>query len=265
MEQKGGFNRDAFRNLFEAEEKSFWFTNRNRLIVHYLKKYFPDMESYLEIGCGTGFVLKAVREAFPRCRVSGSELFEEGLVYARERVPDANLIQLDAVNMTACEQYDCFGAFDVLEHIQEDEKVMKNLCAALSCNGQTGGRGGVITVPQHMFMWSAEDDYACHVRRYSQKELRRKLEASGFKVVRMTGFVSLLFPFMMASRLLKKRKNTPPGGKDSPEAHAGDELHLPSWLNAMFSLVMKIEFLLIRLGVSFPFGGSILAVVRKKD
>ena len=43
MEQKGGFNRDAFRNLFEAEEKSFWFTNRNRLIVHYLKKYFPDM------------------------------------------------------------------------------------------------------------------------------------------------------------------------------------------------------------------------------
>ena len=114
-------------------------------------------------------------------------------------------------------------------------------------------------------MWSAEDDYACHVRRYSQKELRRKLEASGFKVVRMTGFVSLLFPFMMASRLLggnKKKKET---GNNKDKTYISNELHLPSWLNAMFSAVMKIEFLLIHLGVSFPFGGSILAVVRKDD
>ena len=255
MEKSGGFNKDTFKRLFEAEEKSFWFTNRNNLILYYLKKYFPCMKKYLEIGCGTGFVLSAVSKAFPECTVYGAELFAEGLVYARERVPHANLIQLDATNMTSSEEYDCFGAFDVLEHIPEDEKVMKNLHAALSCSDVTCGRGGVITVPQHMFMWSAADDNACHVRRFSQKELRIKLENAGFQVVRMTGFVSLLFPFMMVSRLMGKGKDTENAGKA--------ELHLPAWMNVIFSLVMNIEFFLIRIGVSFPFGGSIIAVVKK--
>ena len=105
-----------------------------------------------------------------------------------------------------------------------------------------------------MFMWSASDDRACHVRRYSQKELRHKLEAGGFTVLYMTGFVSLLFPCMMASRLLGKKKKT--GG--------GDELHLPLWLNSIFAFVMKIEMVLLKIGVKFPFGGSILAIVRKE-
>ena len=61
-------------------------STKKLLSITNLKKYFPDMESYLEIGCGTGFVLKAVHEAFPHCRVSGSELFAEGLDYARERM-----------------------------------------------------------------------------------------------------------------------------------------------------------------------------------
>ena len=254
MQQEGGFNKDAFKPLAEAEAKSFWFTNRNRLIVWCLRKYFPSMKDYLEIGCGTGFVLKAVHESFPECRCRGSELFAEGLEYARERVPDAELIQLDAVNMTQKDAYDVFGAFDVLEHIPEDTKVMDNLYTAIKW-------GGVITVPQHMFMWSTEDDYACHVRRYSQKELRQKLEEAGFHVERMTGFVSLLFPFMMASRLLGEKRKA--DNAKELAYNAGSELTLPSWLNVMFSAVMKIEFLLIRMGLRFPFGGSILAVVRK--
>lgn len=103
-----------------------------------------------------------------------------------------------------------------------------------------------------MFMWSSADDEACHVRRYSQKELRTKLEAAGFKVERMTGFVSLLFPFMIVSRLI--------GGK---QKKGGAELSLPAWMNAIFSFIMRIEFFLIRLGINFPFGGSIIAVVTK--
>lgn len=135
MENKsGGFHTEAFKNLFEAEEKSFWFTNRNNLIIYFLKKYFPDMKNYLEIGCGTGFVLNAVSKAFPECSVTGSELFEEGLNYAKERVPNAKLIQLDASKLVEKNVYDVFGAYDVLEHIPDDEKVMENLNFTLKNN-----------------------------------------------------------------------------------------------------------------------------------
>lgn len=250
MDSVGGFKETAFKDLFEREEKSFWFNSRNKLILYFLKKYFPDMNKYLEIGCGTGFVLRAVEQNFPACKVSGSELFEEGLKYAKIRVPNANLIQLNAVEMDTKAEYDVFGAFDVLEHIKEDEKVLKNLYGSIVTTIQK--TGGVITVPQHMFMWSSSDEEACHVRRYSQKELRTKLEAAGFKVERMTGFVSLLFPFMMVSRLLNGKRK-----------YVSDELSLPVWMNAIFSFIMKIEFFLIRLGIKFPFGGSIIAVVTK--
>lgn len=252
IKKSSGFNKQSFKILVNSESKSFWFRNRNYLILYYLNKYFPNMKNYLEIGCGTGYVLSAVKQKFPNCSINGSELYEEGLKYAKTRVPDANLIQLDAVKMEEKNIYDVFGAYDVLEHIFDDEKVIENLYQSLINYNDGFVRGGIITVPQHMFMWSNTDDAAQHVRRYSQKELRSKLEKAGFKVVRITGFVSLLFPFMLFSRVVNKKK-----------VNTVNELSIPNWLNCFFSLIMKIELVLIKIGVSFPFGGSILCVVRR--
>lgn len=109
--KSGGFDKSAFKQLFESEEKSFWFNARNELIIYFLRKYFPNMKTYIEIGCGTGFVLRAVADNFPACSITGSELFAEGLSYAKERVPNANLIQLDSTKMTEKAQYDVFGAY----------------------------------------------------------------------------------------------------------------------------------------------------------
>lgn len=263
-EKSGGFKTSTFEELFESE-KSFWFTARKRLIIYFLKKYFPDMKDYIEIGCGTGFLLQAVYDNFPNCKITASDLFLEALDYAKKRVHGVNFIQLDSTKMTEKEQYDGFGAFDVLEHINEDELVMKNLYNSLKNSTSEICSGGVITVPQHMFMWSVADEENCHVRRYSQKELRRKLEKAGFKVERMTGFVSLLFPCMIISRFFLGTKRKKESEKlDFPVWMKGNgELNLPAWMNAIFSFVMYLEFILLRLGVKFPFGGSIIAVVKK--
>ncbi len=62
-----------------------------------MRRHFPDANSLLELGCGTGFVLEALREAaFPGWRLVGSELYEEGLAVARRRLPDVELVQADA-------------------------------------------------------------------------------------------------------------------------------------------------------------------------
>ena len=58
-----GFEADYFPKLAELEPENFWFRARNQLIVWALRHYFPQAESLLEIGCGTGFVLSGIKEA----------------------------------------------------------------------------------------------------------------------------------------------------------------------------------------------------------
>ena len=56
-------------------------------------------ESFLEIGCGTEFVLADIELRFPKMNCSGSELHAAGLEFTKARVGSAPLIQMDARNI----------------------------------------------------------------------------------------------------------------------------------------------------------------------
>jgi len=245
----GGFRPEYFEQLAALEAGNFWFRARNRLIVWAMARYFPQAESMFEVGCGTGFVLAGLARANPALRLIGSELFAEGLAFAAGRVPQATLVRMDARRIALAESVDVIGAFDVIEHIVEDERVLAEMFAALRPGG-----GVLITVPQHMSLWSPQDDHAHHVRRYSAAELRRKLQAAGFVLVRTTSFVSLLLPLMWASRWQKRR---------AAVVDPLDELKIHPAVNAVLQKVLEFELALIRMGVNWPAGGSLLAVATK--
>lgn len=167
-----------------------------------LNKYSPKFSTFLEIGCGKGYVLADVAKSFPEANIFGSEIFVQGLSFAKERVPGANLMQMDARNIPFANEFDVIGAFDVLEHIAEDELVIQQVYGALSPDGLF-----ILSVPQHMWLWSPTDEQACHVRRYTNKDLKHKLERAGFKILRSTSFVSFLLPAMLLARLQKRKQN----------------------------------------------------------
>jgi SAM-dependent methyltransferase len=239
-----------YEALAEAEPHSFWFRARNRLIVSTLRRHFPDARSLLELGCGTGFVLEALHAAFPALRLVGSELYEEGLAVARRRLPDVELVQLDARELPYRDEFDVVGAFDVLEHVDEDEAVLAEAHRAVRPGG-----GVVLLVPQHPRLWSAMDDVAHHVRRYTRRELVAKAVGAGFDVERVTSFVSSLLPAMAASRAARRLLRRP----YDPVA----ELR-PGALNGVFERILDGERRLIERGVSLPAGGSLLLVGRKR-
>src|SRR5688572_28529274 len=58
----GGAGYDAahYHVLADLEAGNFWFHARNQLIVAALRKHAPHMRRFLEIGCGTGFVLRGI-------------------------------------------------------------------------------------------------------------------------------------------------------------------------------------------------------------
>lgn len=247
----GGFNTCYFKELARLEAGNFWFRSRNKLILWALRKYSPKLQSFLEIGCGTGFVISAISKQFPYATLSGSEHLEEGLLYARQRVPDARFTQMDARYIPYESVLDAIGAFDVLEHIEEDEAVLQQIFKALSPGGMV-----FITVPQHRWLWSAVDEYARHVRRYTAKELHQKVTKAGLEIIRSTSFVSTLLPAMYLSRLLKPTKM---GGNVDTVV----ELRINTVLNKFFEWLLNFDLALIRAGIALPLGGSRLLVARK--
>ncbi len=244
-----GYDPGHFERLFGFEEENFWFRARNALIVWALGHYFPETRSLLEIGCGTGFVIAGVQRAFPALRLTGAEAFTAGLAFARSRV-HGRLEQMDARAIPYVAEFDVVAAFDVLEHIAEDEQVLRSMHQATRPGG-----GLLITVPQHGRLWSQFDVSAGHFRRYRAGDLEAKVRAAGFDVVRSTSFVSLLLPAMMLSRRRPQR------GRDY-DIYA--EFRIGRGLNRVLESVLGLERGLIRAGVSFPAGGSRLVVAKKR-
>jgi SAM-dependent methyltransferase len=246
----GGFEPSAFARLAELEEGSFWFRARNELVLWALNRWFRDAESLLEVGCGTGFVLAGVRAARPQMRLAGAELYPHALGFTRARVPDAELLQLDATRMPYDAEWDVAGAFDVLEHIEDDEAALAGLVRAVRPGG-----GVLITVPQHPSLWSAADDYAHHCRRYTRRELVGRARAAGVDVLRTTSFVTLLLPAMYASRWLERRSDT---------AYDPVREHLSAARVPLLKRVLDLERAVIRRGAALPVGGSLLLVGRRR-
>lgn len=245
-----GYPQGAFELLRTAEAASFWFRSRNRIIEWALARYFPGADSLLEVGCGTGFVLEGLRTRFPALHLTGSELSSRGLAVAATRLHGAELLQMDARSIPFRDEFATLGAFDVLEHIPEDEAVLREMHRALRPGG-----GLLVTVPQHPFLWSEVDVTAHHVRRYRRSELVEKLERADFKILHATSFVSLALPLLFLSRMRRRAPST------SHPAIA--EISLPRWMDRVLDALMRLEFVLLRADISLPAGGSLLIVARR--
>lgn len=249
IESSVGFDADLFEDLAKVEESNFWFVNRAELIGRLLQQHCPECRALLELGCGTGSVLLALHKRLPGVVLTGSELHLRGLSVARRRLgSSATLLQMDARKIPATDHFDAIGAFDVLEHIAEDEVVLAQIHKALKPGGVL-----LVAVPQHPWLWSPADEVARHVRRYARGEIERKLETAAFRVVHTTSFNALLLPLMAASRLRQRL---------SRDAQPMTELQVGGLLNKSLAAALALEVFLTSKGMRWPVGGSRFVVAR---
>jgi SAM-dependent methyltransferase len=244
-----GYDAAYYGDLYALEARNYWFRARNALLIWALRKYFPDAADFFEIGCGTGYVLAGIAGAIPRLAMHASEVSSSGLSFAAQRVPGARLFQMDARAIPYAGHFDVIGLFDVLEHIEDDGRVLAQTHRALKRGG-----GLMITVPQHQFLWSQYDAHAHHVRRYGARELRDKVLRAGFRIVMMTSFVSLVLPLMMLSRFMQR--------KPAADYDVLADLRVGRIASFLLESVLMLERTLIRIGIRFPAGGSLLLIAQ---
>jgi SAM-dependent methyltransferase len=252
VESDEGFDRAAFEPLEAIEGGHFWFVPRNRLLVTLMQRHFPAATRILEIGCGTGFVLREIAQRFPTAQIVGAELHPSGLAVAHRRLNSrAEFVQMDARHIPAAAVFDVIGAFDVLEHIDDDDQVIRSMWRALR-----PGAGVVISVPQHPWLWSAADQVARHVRRYHRGELERKLTGAGFDIALSTSYCFLTLPLMAASRVVQRLMQ----GRSRSGGTMDIEVRPNAIANTALKAILDLEVTATLAGLRFPVGGSRVVV-----
>jgi 2-polyprenyl-3-methyl-5-hydroxy-6-metoxy-1,4-benzoquinol methylase len=240
----------------QNSERSFWVSSRNRLFKSLVQRYLASIgkTKFLEIGCGTGDFIKQISKS-DNLEITGSEIYLKGLVYAKKNLPNVDFIQFDVTQGSLGEQFNMITAFDVIEHIEDDVLALFNINQMLKEDGVL-----ILSVPQHMSLWSNLDEIVKHKRRYSRRELLDKLEANGFEIERVSSFIFILFPLMLISRLLDRDRDQ----SESDQQGLEKRVKFSSFVNATCDIFMRIDEWLIRLGVSLPFGGTLVVVARKR-
>jgi len=141
--------------------------------------------SVLDVGSGSGWVaFEALKQKREVTCVDVSEELIEKLAENFEAVPESDLKLFWGRAEEMCDfvhdAFDNITCIDVLEHINDDEKVLKNMCELLKDSGRI-----VIIVPAIKRLWSERDESHGHYRRYDEKEILRKVHDSGLKVLKV--------------------------------------------------------------------------------
>lgn len=246
--------------LFDAEDRHFWFRARNAVldtIVAHEIEALPAGYRVLEVGCGTGYVLRMLKSVCSADTVVGLDLFREGLAIA-SHPSGAHLVQGRVEAPPFRTPFDVVGIFDTLEHVEDDATVLTHVRNML-----TPGGALLITVPASEAIWSDFDDEVHHCRRYEPDVLQSRLMEAGFRVEYLTPFMSVLYPIARVGRFLADtlRRRDVGGTKRSA---LGEQLKIVPVLNGFLAVLLAQEARVVERRGRLPFGTSLLALARRR-
>lgn len=242
---------DGNDTCFELEDQSFWFQHRNRCILSCMNAFPPNGTLY-DVGGGNGYVSLGIEK-------SGHEtvLVEPGLAGAQNarRRGLSNIIcsTLEDAGFNA-HTLPAVGIFDVLEHIGEEQQFLRQLRTVLIPDGRL-----YITVPAYRWLWSADDDFGGHVRRYTRSSLVESAIAAGFEIEYSTYFFAALPIPIFLTRTLPSRL----GIRNTTNSGGGAREHVsPETAGVLARTMLPWEVSSIAAKRLIPFGSSCLLVAR---
>lgn len=229
-------NKDAY-NLLEAAEDSWWYRGRSAAVRAALSRVSPR-GPVLDFGAGYGGMQE--------------ELSRFGIVTAFEPVRDcalvcnqkpyARVIEDREVLEKLHSAWGLIGAFDVIEHLEDDQESLSSMRMYLRPDGLLA-----LTVPAFMSLWSSHDETHGHYRRYTRRTIRTALLRAGFEIVYLSYWNASLF---IPTAILRAFGKTGAGA-----------LKLPRMLDRLITAILIAESWVIRV-LPLPVGTSLVVVAR---
>jgi len=187
-------DKDAPSHAEELEkigECDFWSNVKTKLILSMI-----EGKDILDVGCGACRLSKILLEK--RYDVTAIDNDEKAIEIAKKK--GITGFKADIISWKTDAKFDCVIASDVLEHIYDDKLVIKKIHAMLKPGGCL-----ILNVPSYKFLFGKHDIHLGHKRRYSDGELKTKLEESGFKIERQRHWNLLALPMtILITRVLKR-------------------------------------------------------------
>jgi len=200
-----GVRRDIYQDYGARILDSLAQTPRfNRWLADTVQPYVGP--NVLEIGAGIGNLsqfLAARRKSYIASDIDQEHLSRLKVRFAHR--PNLSLTHCDLSapgDFTQMEaRVDTVICLNVLEHIEDDAVGLRNIFRSLKPGGVA-----VVLVPQDQSIYGTLDEVLGHYRRYSEPELRKKMEAAGFQVDRVVHFNRVTRPgWWFNGRILKRR------------------------------------------------------------
>lgn len=248
-EDKISFPSEVFQDdgISTENQIGFWEMYRAKQIFHFLN--LNGIETLWEIGAGNGSAAIPLRNmginliCVEPLKSGANTLSREGFVTYW-----STLEQLKLPNSSI----EAIGIFDVLEHLETPDDILKEIYRVLKPNGYL-----ITTVPAHNWLFSDFDSSIGHFRRYSKKTLEKLLTRSSFIDNKIGYFLSILVVPALILRTVPYKLGRK---RDFKKIHTGSKKHLElvHFLNFILGALFLVEKLL-----PFPFGLSIISVSKK--
>ena len=229
--------------------------SRNDALLQ-LKARFRNSEKpiLLEIGCSSGFMLKAMIHEFPSATVVGADVVREPLFALAKEIPTIPLLRFDLVRCPLdSDSCDAVVMLNVLEHIVDDVGALAQVYRILRPGGIA-----VVEVPAGPHLFDSYDKALRHFRRYRIHELADKMRNVGLVIERKSHLGFFLYPAFAAVKRRNQRNFD-----ESTDLNSVVKIHASeSSSSVLLSMAVTFEQVLGR-WISYPTGIRCLAVGRK--
>lgn len=181
-------------------DKTWNKTPKHILRYHALKDLVKDFlpGSFIEFGAGTGdFSKYFLEKQFNGYLYDIDPRTLKNLKENLQKYPNA--IVINSLQFAQEQKFKYIFAFEVLEHIEDDEKELLHWSNFLEDNGTI-----LISVPAHQYKYSKEDERVGHFRRYEKDELIALLKRTGYTNITLINYG---FPLGNITRRIKNLIN----------------------------------------------------------
>ena len=246
------YSQVSLRLHYEHENKHFWYKTRKNFILRQVTPFLSENDHFLDVGTGTAFIAKKIREL--GLLVSVGDIQDYGLLERKKTDVDW-LFQFDiSLEPVFVNHFDSIGLFDVIEHLNDENKIIINLRHMLKPGGKV-----FLTAPAYKWLWNKRDILERHKRRYRLKGIIRKFEKNGFTVIKARYFFTGILPLLVLRTFVDKVT-----GLNVKESDHMNNLRINKYINSILYYLTSLENYLTR-HLNMPIGGSIFLVAQKKE